>query len=882
MNLDFTNQELYDNGINLDVVIVKPGYEDIDKVKKLFDVSFEGEERPKITNLLRDDDKLEFYAFYNDGNFIGASVWVNIMKKIMYGLWLAVNPEFRGYGYGTQIVKFTKLLARKRGKVYMGTIQDPNEKSDNQEYRKFRWNFYKKLGFHLTNYGYTDGKENLKMITLNGRVGKNISNKAVEEAFKYYNNTLNETFNNEIQAQEDNINNAINDLSYIQFKDPEVERICHEKLHVYTYEDAKKITNIPLRCFYSRKIESFDELKYFTNLKEIGTNAFLGCDKLKSIILPDSITTIKGGVFCCCDSLEYIKLPKNLQNIAPELFFASNIKQIIIPNKVTTIGDMAFQRCKYLQQIIIPNSVYGIEDRAFNLCESLQQITIPDNIRYIGNDAFNRCKNLEAIYVSKENYEKFKDREFGTLLKIKNDSNLINETFNNEIQTQNDDINDAIDDLSYIQFEDPEVERICHEQLYVYTYEDAKKIIELNVKSGFYSSEIKYFNELKYFINLKKIDDYAFTGCKSLQQINIPNGITKIKDYAFCDCKSLQQINIPNSITEIGNAAFFNCKSLQHINIPNKVTKIGNNAFECCKSLQSINIPDDIMEIGQNVFTYCDNLKNIYVSKENYTKLRKYKFRNFLKIVDNNNSNLINETFNNEIQAEDDSNIDQTVEEISISKNIISQDNFYQLLLKFLKNNKFIDESKEGVLGVKQWYGHHEKGYYYNKYLPPKVENENEIYSMHTLNIVLVDIPQINEDTEQHQHDIVYIKILSNPNLDYDIDKDSNTFNITLNYAPNILLKDDLSYNKTKFNYKIQYPILDMNYEKMINLNGYFTYRMSTAAVYDIKNIITKMFYNNNYLKDLLINDYEVLGYPCLDDVRFNKYVDGFLDKCHF
>ena len=214
MNLDFTNQELYDNGINLDVVIVKPGYEDIDKVKKLFDVSFEGEERPKITNLLRDDDKLEFYAFYNDGNFIGASVWVNIMKKIMYGLWLAVNPEFRGYGYGTQIVKFTKLLARKRGKVYMGTIQDPNEKSDNQEYRKFRWNFYKKLGFHLTNYGYTDGKENLKMITLNGRVGKNISNKAVEEAFKYYNNTLNETFNNEIQTEDDsNIDQTVEEIS---------------------------------------------------------------------------------------------------------------------------------------------------------------------------------------------------------------------------------------------------------------------------------------------------------------------------------------------------------------------------------------------------------------------------------------------------------------------------------------------------------------------------------------------------------------------------------------------------------------------------------------------------------------------------------------------
>ena len=64
------------------------------------------------------------------------------------------------------------------------------------------------------------------------------------------------------------------------------------------------------------------------------------------------------------------------------------------------------------------------------------------------------------------------------------------ETFNNEIQAQEDNINDAINDLSYIQFEDLEVESICHEKLHVYTYADAKKIIELNARSGFYSSEI--------------------------------------------------------------------------------------------------------------------------------------------------------------------------------------------------------------------------------------------------------------------------------------------------------------------------------------------------------------------------------------------------------
>ena len=746
-------------------------------------------------------------------------------------------------------------------------------------------------------------------------------------------NNINETFNNDIQAQKDNIENTLaelGDLSKQEFITKIISKLKDNGFIVNIDNNNHNYSNF---SFGEIKDANFNDhnhydvpeilISWFSTKRSHGKAGYaILCIKLYddyfgfsgTIHRQKSTTNFKD--FIHTDFESSIIFPKNQDD-------SVNDVSCIIPFKGLNTKD-ALWRYTY--------NYYNL----YNLIETINYLWSIRNKASKLIQPVSKCKNILIFYkeLIQNTYDKYTNQK-------------ITETFNNDIQSQEDNLNDAIDDLAYIQFEDPEVEKICHEQLHVYTYEDAKKVTNLCN----FGRNIKYFNELKYFTNLKKINNYAFVTCsqlkqitlpdsiteigecafsgctnllkinipknvikidaeafffcqslkqiiisndeckigeeafgycKSLEEIILPKNITEIPDSAFYYCSSLKHINIPNKVTKIGYAAFYQCESLQHINIPNKVTKIGNNAFECCKSLQSINIPDDIMEIGQNVFTYCDNLKNIYVSKENYTKLRKYKFRNFLKIVDNNNSNLINETFNNEIQAEDDSNIDQTVEEISISKNIISQDNFYQLLLKFLKNNKFIDESKEGVLGVKQWYGHHEKGYYYNKYLPPKVENENEIYSMHTLNIVLVDIPQINEDTEQHQHDIVYIKILSNPNLDYDIDKDSNTFNITLNYAPNILLKDDLSYNKTKFNYKIQYPILDMNYEKMINLNGYFTYRMSTAAVYDIKNIITKMFYNNNYLKDLLINDYEVLGYPCLDDVRFNKYVDGFLDKCHF
>ncbi len=740
---------------------------------------------------------------------------------------------------------------------------------------------------------------------------------------KYTNQKITETFNNDIQSQEDNIDNSINDLGLItreNFKN----KLC-EELQKHGYKLSQYFSYGKLKDIYINKFDNSIQVSWFSGDKRrFGKYGYgyLNIEfSLKYFYLNCLIYRQKNyEYYSAVCQMSHIYLNPN-QNLP---IFDKNILPFngdILP--LASIEDAPRYTYSYnnLHKLIsFCCYLWSIRDEASSLLSPL-----------IDTTDYDITSSLVKIFKDTHAYNKKK----------------LYETFNNNIQSQEDDINGAINDLSYIKFKDPEVEQICHEKLHVYTYEDAKKVTNLCN----FGRNIKYFNELKYFTNLKKINDYAFAACSQLKQITLPDSITeigmcafngctdllkinipknviKIDDEAFFFCQSLKQIiisndeckigeetfgycksleeiilpkniteipdstfyycsslkhiNIPNKVTKIGDVAFYQCESLQYINIPNKVIKIGNSAFEYCKSLQSIIIPDNIMEIGQDVFTYCDNLRNIYVSEKNYEKLKNYKFKKFLKINNNSNSNLINETFNNEIQSKDDSNIDQAIENISVSKNIISQDNFYQLLLKFLKNNKFIDESKETTLGIKQWYGHHEKGYYYNKYLPPKVENENEIYSMHTLNIVLVDIPQINEDTEQHQHDIVYIKILSNPNLDYDIDKDSNTFNITLNYAPNILPKDDLGNDRSTFSYKIQYPILDMNYEKMINLNGYFTYRMSTAAVYDIKNIITKMFYNNNYLKDLLINDYEVLGYPCLDDVRFKKYIDGFLDRCHF
>lgn len=93
----------------------------------------------------------------------------------------------------------------------------------------------------------------------------------------------------------------------------------------------------------------------------------------------------------------------------------------------------------------------------------------------------------------------------------------------------------------------------------------------------------------------------------------IPNSVTSIGDSAFCWCSSLREISIPNSVTSIGDSAFNRCSSLQEISIPNSVTSIGDRAFEWCYSLREIFIPGSVTSIGKGAFSGCRSLREIAI-----------------------------------------------------------------------------------------------------------------------------------------------------------------------------------------------------------------------------------------------------------------------------
>ena len=135
-------------------------------------------------------------------------------------------------------------------------------------------------------------------------------------------------------------------------------------------------------------------------------------------------------------------------------------------------------------------------------------------------------------------------------------------------------------------------------------------------------SGCKYLKSITIPNSVKSIGDEAFSGCTSLQSVTIPNSVTKIGDGAFSWCHSLQSVTIPNSVTKIEDGAFSGC-GFQSVSIPNSVTSIGNKAFSVCTSLQSITIPNSVTSIGHRAFFKCTHLdepSRLRLKELNYTQ----------------------------------------------------------------------------------------------------------------------------------------------------------------------------------------------------------------------------------------------------------------------
>ena len=123
------------------------------------------------------------------------------------------------------------------------------------------------------------------------------------------------------------------------------------------------------------------------------------------LVIPKTVTQIEFGAIRECKLLKTVTFEEgsNIKEIEEYTFNnCTSLSTIVLPNSLTTIKFAAFGGCSSLTNITIPESVTTIEEKAFARCDSLTSIVIPKTVTSLGAWVFIRCTRLKNIYCEAE------------------------------------------------------------------------------------------------------------------------------------------------------------------------------------------------------------------------------------------------------------------------------------------------------------------------------------------------------------------------------------------------------------------------------------------------------------------------------------------------
>ena len=332
--------------------------------------------------------------------------------------------------------------------------------------------------------------------------------------------------------------------------------------------------------------QALENVKIAQSVTTLSNKAFYGCTALTELVVADTVTQITDG-----ENGDGTVFPSGITLIVQEdsaalsyaitndiNYIVKSVVEYSVKNgnaEVTKANFRIVGEYEIPEEVVIGGTTYtvtSIAAKAFEGQDALTIISLPDAISEISEDAFDGCTNVDfAVRVNSETtaYEAIKGVNANYIV---------------------DDVNSG---LAYKKY-------ATKSGLEVYCAANDTQLtgeIEISAFDG---------------MDVVSIGENAFRGQTGITSVEMADTITSIGAYAFAECSSLVSATLSANTEGTLDSTFVGCESLENVDIPEGVTAL-KNTYNGCTSLTRVIIPENVTAIYANTFAYCEGLETVVI-----------------------------------------------------------------------------------------------------------------------------------------------------------------------------------------------------------------------------------------------------------------------------
>lgn len=363
--------------------------------------------------------------------------------------------------------------------------------------------------------------------------------------------------------------------------------------------------NVPTKILYYPMLKE-GEYELPGSITTIGANVFVGRQKLTKVTIGANVTEIGNAAFKDCTALTEVVWKKpvaSAEGVTAEeqaLTLGDNVfsgcygfTAFVLPARVTSIGEGAFQNCKYMTTFTFEDGTGAltIGAKAFSGCHALTALALREGVVSVGDGAFANCAELVSVSLPAS------VERLGTWAEVQEEGS---ETKKYTFVSM---------DLFKTTGVSPKLERVDVNENNTHYYSENGMLFGKYEKEGD-ETTAKEVPVRLYFCPFAKTGD-----------VKLPNTLIEIYKEAFAYNTGVTSVSFNGELAseafDIGENALYNAKALTTFELPVGLKTIKTGLFKGCSGLKTIVVPNTVSSIAAGAFQGCVSLATVNFAEGN-------------------------------------------------------------------------------------------------------------------------------------------------------------------------------------------------------------------------------------------------------------------------